>query len=294
MHSFLARGKGDVEDHCVLLCSLLLGFGLDAYVCIGTKAKGISHAWVVTINPDGTVLFWESLTAQRHQHQEINPHDPPLAKQKQPSYQYRTVGCIFNHQAFYANSQPTDGVHVCAFDLSNKSAWKSMSADAIRSVCGSGLSPKLLGAVNLVPTNIDPILKSNDLEMELRSLVFDHRNDLGLTTTWDDDLCYLLSPALAAYEFDYSTGVSVGNDDFQNGIRRNVPDGHTFKGFPIQFIHMNARRAFAACLRSPMCEEIICCRGDQVRLAVRVRIFPYPERACAVWIMFAVKYKSVL
>ena len=43
-----------------------------------------------------------------------------------------------------------------------------------------------------------------------------------------------------------------------------------------------------------MCEEIICCRGDEVRLAVRVRIFPYPERACAVWIMFAVKYKSIL
>lgn len=70
-----------------------------------------------------------------------------------------------------------------------------------------------------------------------------------MTTIWDDELSYLLSPALAAYEFEYSTGVSVGNDDFQNGIRRNVPDGHTFKGFPIQFIHMNARRAFAACLR---------------------------------------------
>lgn len=25
-----------MEDHCLLLCSLLLGFGLDAYVCIGT------------------------------------------------------------------------------------------------------------------------------------------------------------------------------------------------------------------------------------------------------------------
>eukprot|EP00474_Spongospora_subterranea_P009120 CRZ09578.1 hypothetical protein [Spongospora subterranea] len=28
-------GYGGVEDHCVLLCSLLLGFGLDAYVCCG-------------------------------------------------------------------------------------------------------------------------------------------------------------------------------------------------------------------------------------------------------------------
>ena len=46
--------------------------------------------------------------------------------------------------------------------------------------------------------------------------------------------------------------------------------------------------------RAPVCEEIINCRGDQVRLALRVRVFPYPESACATWVMFACKYKSVL
>ena len=66
---------------------------------------------------------------------------------------------------------------------------------------------------------------------------------------WDDELSYLLSPALAAYEMEHSNGVCVNNDDFKHAIRRYVPDGHTFKGFPIQFIHTNARRAFATCLR---------------------------------------------
>lgn len=47
-HSFISRRAGDVEDHCSLLCSLLLGFGLDAYICYGTNASGI-HAWVLTI-----------------------------------------------------------------------------------------------------------------------------------------------------------------------------------------------------------------------------------------------------
>lgn len=46
--------------------------------------------------------------------------------------------------------------------------------------------------------------------------------------------------------------------------------------------------------RSPFCEEVVSCRGDHVRLAVRVRVFPYLESACAVWIMFACKYRSVL
>ena len=55
----------DCEDHAVLLCSLLLGFGLNAYVCVGTKAKGAAHTWVMTVSPDGEVAFWESLTAHR-------------------------------------------------------------------------------------------------------------------------------------------------------------------------------------------------------------------------------------
>ncbi len=56
----------DCEDHAVLLCSLLLGFGLRAYVCIGTKEKGLAHAWVTTVGHDGTVIFWEPLTGQRY------------------------------------------------------------------------------------------------------------------------------------------------------------------------------------------------------------------------------------
>lgn len=56
----------DCEDHAVLLCSLLLGFGLNAYVCVGTKAKGAAHTWVMTISPEGEVTFWESLTAHRY------------------------------------------------------------------------------------------------------------------------------------------------------------------------------------------------------------------------------------
>lgn len=73
--------------------------------------------------------------------------------------------------------------------------------------------------------------------------------DLGLATNWDDQLSYVLSPALAAYELERITNISVGNEEFQDAIRRAVPDGHTFKGFPIHFVYKNARRAFATCLR---------------------------------------------
>ncbi|KAK2844111.1 hypothetical protein Q5P01_010770 [Channa striata] len=292
--AFLCRGKGDCEDHATLLCSLLLGFGLDAYVCVGTKAKGVPHTWVLTRGTDGSITFWESLTAHRYLHQPIDPNAPPLAPQPKPSSPYRTVGCVFNHQTFLANCQPSDAVDLCVFDFQNQSRWKSMSEEALNSVCAPGSTTSLPPLPPLCAPALDPAAASNQLELEMRYLVSEHRKDLGLATVWDDHLSYLLSSALSAYELERCTGVSCGNEEFQDAVRRAVPDGHTFKGFPIHFLHCNARRAFATCLRSPFCEEIVCCRGDHMRLAVRVRVFVYPENACAVWLMFACKYLSVL
>ncbi|XP_043415371.1 centrosomal protein of 76 kDa isoform X4 [Prionailurus viverrinus] len=286
--------QGDCEDHANLLCSLLLGYGLEAFVCVGTKAKGIPHAWVMTCGTDGTVTFWESLTGHRYIHKPVNPDESPVAEQPKPLYPYRTIGCVFNHQMFLGNCQPSDSVEICVFDLNDESKWKPMSEEAIKSVCAPGATTSLPPFPPLCASTIDASITSNEIEMQLRLLVSEHRKDLGLTTVWEDQLSYLLSPALASYEFERTTSISAGNEEFQDAIRRAVPDGHTFKGFPIHFVYRNARRAFATCLRSPFCEEIICCRGDQVRLAVRVRVFTYPESACAVWIMFACKYRSVL
>lgn len=46
------------------------------------------------------------------------------------------------------------------------------------------------------------------------------------------------------------TGVTAGNEEFQQAVHRAVPDGHTFKGYPVQLVHRNARRAFNSCLKS--------------------------------------------
>ncbi|XP_062501209.1 centrosomal protein of 76 kDa-like isoform X2 [Corticium candelabrum] len=279
MHAYLSKGKGDCENHAILLCCLLLGFSLDAYVCIGTKAKGMAHAWVMTIDTTGLVTFWESLTGHRYVHCPIDPDEPPAVPQPLPKYPYRT---------------PSDSLDCCQFALLDETLWKCMSSDAIRSVCDVHLQPYWPVHPPLRGNTIDAGLSSHELELELRSLTTEHRQDLGLSTVWDNHLAYLLTPALAAYELERCTGLTAGNSEFQQSIRRSIADGHTFKGFPIQFIHSNARRIFASCLKSPVCTEIVTCRGDQVRLAIRVRIYPYPESTNAVWIMFACKYKSVL
>lgn len=99
MQSFLARGSGGMEDHAVLLCNILLGFGLDAYLCIGTDGEGC-RVWVMHVDEEtqqpkfGTygdaqtqVYFWETQTGQR-----LSVDDPRVHRL------FRTISCVFNNK----------------------------------------------------------------------------------------------------------------------------------------------------------------------------------------------------
>ena len=59
-HLYL-KGSGDVEDHAILLCSLLLGFGLKAFVVCGVTKDGLGHYWVLT-KENNKNMFWESMS----------------------------------------------------------------------------------------------------------------------------------------------------------------------------------------------------------------------------------------
>ena len=136
----------------------------------------------------------------------------------------------------------------CRFDLFDPSLWKAMSADALSSV-RDGAAQRMLCPVPLAAGSLDPVLLSNQLETELRLRVAEHRHELGLTTVWNNTLSYILASALSAYELERASGLSVGNEEFQQAVRLNVPEGCTFKAFPIQFVHCNVARMFVTCLR---------------------------------------------
>ncbi|NXF40518.1 CEP76 protein, partial [Nyctibius bracteatus] len=292
--AFLCRNKVCENSPCVKIDWTVINFFVESGVALLNEHRFTRNLFKPTFLDISLIHYGRGRLSYLYIHRPINPDDPPLAEQSKPLYPYRTIGCIFNHQKFLGNCQPSDAVEVCVFDLHDESKWKPMSGEAIKSVCSPGTTSSVPPFPPLCASTVDAAVTSNEIELQLRILVSEHRKDLGLSTVWDDHLSYLLSPALAAYELERTTSISAGNEEFQDAVRRAVPDGHTFKGFPIHFVYRNARRAFATCLRSPFCEEIICCRGDQVRLAVRVRVFTYPESACAVWIMFACKYRSVL
>lgn len=185
-------------------------------------------------------------------------------------------------------------VETCIFNLWDQSKWKAMSEDAIATVTSREHITSVPPIVPICKSNWDPVLLSNDLENELKLILISFRQQLGLNTIIDNQLSYVLTPALASYEHERITGISIGNEEFDQAIRYIVPEGQTFKAFPIQFNHANANRIFNGCLDSALCEEIIKVRGDQVRLALRVKVSTYPESVIAVWVMFACCYKLLM
>jgi len=72
-----------------------------------------------------------------------------------------------------------------------------------------------------------------------------------------------------------------------------VPEGHTFKALPVQFIHFDTERMIHHIYNNKVGKEVLLARGDQLKLALRVKIVPYPENVCAVWVMVAVRFRSI-
>jgi centrosomal protein CEP76 len=160
-HSFLSQGKGDIEDHSTLLCNLLLGFGLDAFVAIGISING-PHTWVITRNKlenkQISIIFWESLTAQR-----INLADPKVFRF------YKKIHCVFNDKKFFGNIQVDDTVFNTIYNFEDEFLWKRVPYDKIDSL------PKYTNFpfIDIIPINLMEI--ENNIEKEIKSKITKYR-----------------------------------------------------------------------------------------------------------------------
>ncbi|XP_064083913.1 centrosomal protein of 76 kDa-like [Macrobrachium nipponense] len=281
-HSTALVSQLEVENKCILLCSILLGFGLDAYVCVGTRKGGASHFWIMTRGPYTAITFWETVTGCRYIHK---------IGQK-PVHEYETIGCVFNDSHFYASCQASNVIGYCTFLLEDTNSWKKMSSSAISSVID-----KTLCYLPLNLSTIDGNKRSSDLEVQLKILIIEHRSDSGLSTKFDEHLSYVLMPALWSYERKMiygSVSQDVGSPEhFSAALMHTVPEGYTFKAFPLHFIHNSPRRAFSSILSSGIGREIVECRGDSVTLAVRVITVSYPEDISVTWLMVACSFRPV-
>jgi hypothetical protein len=87
----------------------------------------------------------------------------------------------------------------------------------------------------------------------------------------------------------------MGNEEFQAAVKNHVPEGHTFKALPVQFTHFDTEKMLHHLYNSnKIGKEVLLARGDQVKHAVRVKIVQYPENVCAVWVMVAARFRSIV
>jgi centrosomal protein CEP76 len=177
-HTILARRSGDLEDHALLLCSLLLGFGLDAFVAIGTTHEKGAHIWVLTRGSGNNVTMWESLTGQRF---ELDADARANAAQASagslaarsgvsPSFPFARIHCLFNHRSFYANNQLEDEVALVDFNLENPASWKAMNERAIEVL--QRKAPVFLRAPALLP-----LAEERALERKIKELAMNYRRE---------------------------------------------------------------------------------------------------------------------
>lgn len=165
----------------MLLCNLLLGFGLEAYVCIGTNSEG-SHAWVLTktigdASGKEKCHFWESLTGMK-----LEVDDPRVHRF------YRTVGSVFNHKFFFANVQADDRVVNTNWNFKDEFMWKAMLPSMINTLAPSQgigyLMPSTMHNVGAEERSIENLLKEKIGSVRM--------NDENVSTSWDNHLSYLL------------------------------------------------------------------------------------------------------
>eukprot|EP00043_Microstomoeca_roanoka_P017855 m.187716 g.187716 ORF g.187716 m.187716 type:complete len:719 (+) comp16715_c1_seq3:49-2205(+) len=305
LHNFLSSGQGDVEDHALLLVGLLLEFGLDAYVCLGTKRnedgaqaeldagediqgpEEVAYAWALVRNDDGTVTFWDPITGKQHQHWHIA--DERFFGQH-TTHPFVTIDCVFNEGMYAANTQASNHVEDTQFDFTNETEWKTLSADVIKDLRRYHAVGQ---PITLKPNKLDCFETSIKLETEIRALIKEHRRHLGLTTRFDAGLEQVLSPALVSYEFENAHGVVVGNEEFKQAIKHKIPQGHSFKGFPFEVRTLEPNDAFRECALSYIGKDVLEAHGDQVWHAIRCRVYTYPEDVVVVWVMLACRYLTI-
>ena len=307
LNALLARRCGDVEEKACLLCSLLLGFGLDAYVAVGLSSGGAVQYGVLTRQDSQHVTLWDACSGQRFDIDTTHKHRPTRAaaavsSSPQSALPLVRVFCLFSDRQYLANAQVEDEALLLDWQLEEASCWKRMQEEAIAALPRS--APFVLQACT-----VDCLAAARKLEQELAALIAAYRQQLAnLPTVFSPALSYLLTPALAAYESDRlcpstsSSSSSLLESDFQQAVQHSLPEHAVFRAAPFQFQSLDARELMNAALSNATFTSMLN-EGEQAGVAggcegldfgLRVKVVGYCEEVYAVWLIVACTQPATL
>eukprot|EP00826_Nyctotherus_ovalis_P009242 TRINITY_DN12432_c0_g2_i11.p1 TRINITY_DN12432_c0_g2~~TRINITY_DN12432_c0_g2_i11.p1 ORF type:complete len:360 (-),score=51.64 TRINITY_DN12432_c0_g2_i11:98-1177(-) len=264
-HSFLTHAKGDTEPRSVLLCCLLLGFGLEAYIAVGTRKEEFRvwhgpHTWVLTClkNNDRTlktIYFWETMTGER---MEIN-------SSKVRRY-YGAISCVFGAGKFYGNVQREELAEKVSFDFEDGKCWKSMSEQRLKALKPWNFPIALM-------LGKDPLVLAQVIEEKLKERIKEYRK--GKNTEFDEELSSMLN-----YNLEMLESNSVLPRKFEPVLNLDMKNICTVDGNSpdkaIDEIMITSRHLLNA-------------QRDPLTVAVQVKATAYPENVFSFCIILALK-----
>jgi centrosomal protein CEP76 len=347
----LSVRKGDAQDHAVsgsfvlrtlklltlccsaiqvLLASLLLGCGLDAYVCIGTisasksasrfarrsqrsyeeqdsaRSAEVGHVWVLTRG---------------------SRCDAPNGGTDGPSqHANRFFFCccasaadvllweaVTGEKFAVSDARAPRRRGYCAIDcvFSNQHFFANLQPRALTlaessfdlddETCWKRMDESLIAdlpiaqppaALAAPDLAMAPVLEQ-EWSTALRREISSRRRAEGLVTRWSDELSFYLLPALNSYELERLYGVAqVDSSFFQQSVTNFVQEGQTFQGVPCMFTIEAPDEAFAAMTSNPVVVDILALHARSAQFALAVRCFPYAQGTFSTWVMLAVSHQS--
>lgn len=284
-HSFLAmwaKGRCSAEERALLLCSLLLGYSLDAWCCLGTDDKGQPHAWVlVRENADASslsrVTFWDPTSASR-----FSADDPRYLKS------ISSVDTVFNHRRILVSHN--DELSQVSFDFSDHRSWLWAPMDEeMLDVLRIYPCRRCPGFADLLLHRWSPSWNVETLEEviedRLLTAIRSHRGASGSTTIVDRHLAQLLHVALVNLESE-RRGMQQASS-FETLATRICAPGEVLRASPVQFNHLRVSLFWPALSQRSTVQEILA--KPRASFAVRCRVVLHPEGAVATWILLAAK-----
>lgn len=294
-----AKGRATFEEKALLLTSLLLGFSLDAWCCLGTDVSGLPHAWVVIrsrgdASLPADVVCWDPKLGAR-----IPADDPRYLST------YTSVDTLFNHRYLFVCH--SSSVARTVFDLRDTRCWLTVPLDpsatsgARFSDAASPASLRLYSSRHNSPfadlrprcwgLPVESETIEESIEHRLAGILQAHREAAGLSTRFDDHLSQLLQVALVNCELERATGVA-GSSTFEDIMRRYCGAEEVLQAVPVQFNHLKVSQYWPMLSDRPTVRTLLAAPAASTAFALRARVVPYPEGVVAVWVLLAAVGRS--
>lgn len=276
-----AQGRAQLEERALLLCSLLLGFSLDAWCCLGRGARGEAYAWVI-VRDRGDASTPAEVTCWDPKGIKFSADEPQYLSS------YSSVDTVFNHCRMMICR--ADNAARTSYDFSDSRVWLAAPLD------NEALELMRLHSCTRNPPFADfrpqvwkktwqSEVVEEAVEQRLSAALRAYREAAGLPTRFDPHLAQLLHVALANCEWERN-GLPSQATTFQALAKRACRSGEILRAVPVQFNHLKVSLFWTALSSRATVAEVIM-TPPSTRFAVRARAVVLPEKTIAVWVMIA-------